>query len=151
MADKYNMTKREQETGGSRYPASPFRMFEDFFNDWAWNSIGSDRSRCAPAVDILDKDGSLVLRMELPGLSEKDIDIKVEGSVLTVSGERKNLEAEGFIYHKMESPTGPFTRSFTLPETVDLDSIKANCKNGVLIVTLAQKPEVKPRTIKIST
>lgn len=102
-------------------------------------------------MDVLEKDGNLLLQIEIPGLSEKDINIKVEGSVLTVSGERKDLESEGYTYHKMESITGPFTRSFTLPDTANLDSVRANCKNGVLSITVSQKPEVKARTIKVTS
>jgi len=150
MADKYSMAKGTQENGISRYPASPFRIFEDFFNDWALRSFEANRGRWTPAVDILEKDGNLLLRMEMPGLSERDIDIKSEGFVLTVSGERKDLQSEGYTYHKMESASGPFTRSFTLPETVDLESVKANCKNGVLSISISLRPEVRPRTIKVS-
>lgn len=135
------------------YPASPFRLFEDFFNDWAVRSLEGrrgEREGWTPAVDIVEKDGNLHLMLSLPGLNEKDIDLKVEGQVLTVKGERKSQESEGFTYHQQESYYGPFSRAFTLPDSTDLDNIKADYRNGILTIVVPQKPEVKPRTIKVN-
>jgi len=104
-----------------------------------------------PAVDILEKDGTLLLRAELPGVNEKEIDLKLEGNLLTLRGEKKIEKSEdNDNYHRIESYQGSFSRSFKLPETVDRDKIKAECKNGVLTVTIPQKPEVKPRDIPVS-
>jgi len=104
-----------------------------------------------PSVDILEKEGNLILRAELPGMTEKEIDLKVEGNTLTLKGERKmENEDKKSNYHRVESSYGSFTRSFTLPETVDLDKINAEYKNGILTITLPQKPEVKPREIPVS-
>lgn len=145
-----NVTHSENKVGRN-YPASPFRMFEDFFNDWAVRSMDNRRSEgWVPAVDVLEKDGNLILMASLPGLSEKEIELKVEGQVLSIHGERKSLESEGYTYHQTESRSGAFNRSFTLPETTDLENIKADYKNGVLTITVPQKPEVKPRTIKVN-
>lgn len=151
MAIQITALSRKPETSRERYPVSPFRMFEDFFNDWAtrWGQARTEAWR--PAVDILEKDGNLVLRVEMPGVEEKDIEIKLEGTVLTVKAERKPADSEGYAYYQSECCFGTFSRSFTLPETVDIDKINANYKNGVLEITLPQKPEVQPRTIKIST
>jgi len=133
------------------YPASPFRLFEDFFNDWAFRSIESRRGQgWTPAVDILEKDGNVHLMVALPGLDEKDIELKVEGQVLTIKGERKIQESDGYTFHQQESSFGPFSRAFTLPDTTDLNSIKADYKNGILTILVPQKPEVKPRTIKVN-
>jgi HSP20 family protein len=146
-----NVTHSESNKAGRNYPASPFRVFEDFFNDWAVRSMENRRSEgWVPAVDVLEKDGNLILMASLPGLSEKEIELKIEGQVLTIRGERKSLDQEGYTYHQAESRTGAFNRSFTLPETTALDNIKADFKNGVLAITVPQKPEVKPRTIKVS-
>jgi len=125
-------------------------VFEDLFNDAVQASTLETRS-WSPAVDILEKDGNLVLRAELPGMNEKDIDLKLEGNVLTLKGERKfEDEQNRNNYHRVERFYGTFSRSFTLPETVDRDKIKADYKNGVLTVTIPQRPEVRPREIPVS-
>ena len=86
------------------------------------------------------------MRAEVPGVNEKDIELKLEGNILTLKGEKKQEhEEERNNYHRMESFYGSFTRSFTLPDTVDRDHIKADYKNGILTVTIPQKPEVRPR------
>jgi HSP20 family protein len=128
------------------------RLFEDFFNDFPFNgSLLSSRENWMPSVDILEKDGNLILRAELPGMAQKEIDLKVEGDTLTLKGERKlENEDKKSNYHRIESYYGSFTRSFRLPETVDVDKINAEYKNGVLTITIPQKPEVKPREIPVS-
>jgi HSP20 family protein len=149
MAPK--ITRSESEKPMRNYPASPFRMFEDFFNDWAFRSLETRRGETwTPAVDVMEKDGSLLLMVSIPGMNEKDIELKIEGQVLTIRGERKSQESEGFTYHQQESYCGSFSRAFTLPDSTDLGNIKAEYKNGILTVTVPQKPEVKPRTIKVN-
>jgi len=102
-------------------------------------------------VDILEKDGNLILRAELPGMTEKQIELKLEGNTLTLKGERKmENEDKKSSYHRVESFYGSFTRSFRLPDTVDAEKINAEYKNGVLMVTIPQKPEVRPREIPVS-
>lgn len=150
MAPRITRSESQEKQRGT-YPASPFRLFEDFFNDWAVRSMEGRRPEAwAPAVDIVEKDGNLHLMVSLPGVSEKEIELKVEGQVLTIKGERKSNESEGYTYHQQESYYGPFSRAFTLPDTTDLENIKAEYKNGILTVTVPQKPEVKPRTIKVN-
>ena len=99
----------------------------------------------------MEKEGNLILRAELPGLSEKQIELKLEGNTLTLKGERKmeNEDKKG-TYHRVESCYGSFTRSFRLPDTVDTDKIHADYKNGILTVTIPQKSEAKPREIPVS-
>lgn len=127
-------------------------FFEEFFNDFPLaSSIPQAREDWMPAVDILEKEGNLVLRADLPGMTEKEIDLKLEGNTLTLKGERKmESEDKNTSYHRVESFYGSFTRVFRLPETVDSEKIKADFKNGVLTVTIPQKPEVKPREISVS-
>jgi HSP20 family protein len=127
-------------------------LFEDFFNDFPlFQAAGRSGDKWLPAVDIMEKDGSLVLRAEVPGMNEKDIDLKLEGNVLTLKGEKKlEHEEDRNSYHRLESFYGSFSRSFTLPDTVDRDHIKADYKNGILTVTIPQKPEVRPREIPVS-
>jgi HSP20 family protein len=128
------------------------RLFEEFFNDFPFNSsFPSTRESWSPAVDILEKDGDLVLRAELPGMTEKQIELKLEGNTLTLKGERKlENEEKKNNYHRVESFYGSFMRAFRLPDTVDMEKISAEYKNGVLVITMPQKPEVKPREIQVS-
>jgi HSP20 family protein len=127
-------------------------LFEEFFNDFPFsNSLPEKRDSWIPSVDILEKDGNLILRAELPGMTEKQIELKLEGNTLTLRGERKmENEDKKSSYHRVESFYGSFTRSFRLPDTVDLEKINADYKNGVLTVTISQKPEVKPREIPVT-
>ncbi len=128
------------------------RFFEEFFNDFPFfSSIAETRENWIPSVDILEKDGNLILRAELPGMTEKDIELKIEGDTLTLKGERKmDAEDKKSNYHRVESFYGSFMRSFRLPDTVDYDKISAEYKNGVLTITLPKKPEVKPREIPVT-
>ncbi len=128
------------------------RLFEDFFNDFPFSSsFPESRENWMPSVDILEKDGNLILRAELPGMSEKQIELKLEGNTLTLKGERKmEKEDDKTNYHRVESFYGTFTRSFRLPDTVDSQKISADYKNGVLTITLPQRPEVRPREIPVS-
>jgi HSP20 family protein len=128
-------------------------LFDEFFTEWPFRSAFHETGARSwtPAVDILEKDGNLILRAELPGVNEKEIDLKLDGNVLTLRGERKlEDEQESNNYHRRERVYGSFSRSFTLPDSVDRDQIKADYKSGVLTVTIPQKPEVKPREIPVS-
>ncbi len=128
------------------------KLFEEFFNDFPiLSSISETKESWMPSVDVLEKEGNLILRAELPGMSEKDIQVKIEGDTLTFKGERKmDSEDKKSNYHRVESFYGSFTRSFRLPDTVDYDKINAEYKNGVLDITLPKKPEVKPREISVN-
>lgn len=102
-----------------------------------------------PAVDVAEVDGAYVLRMDLPGVSREDVKIETKDDALTVSGERKAPEAnQGYRY--CESGYGKFSRAFSLPKTVDRDSIAARFENGVLEVRLALRPEIGPKKIEIA-
>jgi HSP20 family protein len=90
------------------------------------------------------------LKMEVPGIDEKDIDIRLENNTLTVRGERKfEKEEKEENFQRIERRYGAFTRSFTLPNTVDPDSVSADYDKGVLKITLAKRAEAKPKQIKI--
>ena len=87
----------------------------------------------------------------MPGIDEKDIDVRVENNTLTVHGERKiEKEEKEENYRRVERQYGSFTRSFTLPQTVDAESVSANYDKGVLKITLPKKAEAKPKTIKVN-
>ncbi len=135
---------------GSEFPATS-RLFEEFFNDFPFSSVPEKSENWIPSVDILEKAGNLILRAELPGMTEKQIELKIEGNTLTLKGERKmDNEDKTSTYHRVEGFYGSFTRSFRLPDTVDSAKINAEYKNGVLTITIPQKPEVKPREIPVS-
>jgi HSP20 family protein len=125
------------------------RLFEDVFT-----GRGEEKemvaSSWAPSVDIYETENELILSAEVPGIEEKDIEIKVEDSTLTIRGERKfEKETKEENYHRIERSYGSFSRSFTLPNYVDQDKIQAEHENGVLKITMPKKMELKPRTVKI--
>lgn len=102
-----------------------------------------------PRVNLHDTGTSLLLTAEVPGLTEKDIQIQVENDVLTLSGERKVTVPEGYTAHRRERGSISFTRSFNLPVKVDVDKINATLKDGVLTLEMAKMPEAQPRHIAI--
>jgi len=105
----------------------------------------------APPVDIYEHDGNIVLKAELAGVEPKGVDIRVENNTLTLRGERKlEQEVKRDQYHRVERSYGQFTRSFTLPTTVDTEKIKAEFKDGVLAVTLPKREEAKPKQIQVN-
>jgi HSP20 family protein len=130
------------------------RMF-----DAAFRSTGAAQSRdeewslggsWAPLVDIYEKDAKIVLSAELPGVDPSQVDIRLEGNVLTLSGERKPAtEALGDAFHRVERSYGPFSRSFSLPAVVDQEKIAADYRDGVLTVTLPRRQETLPKQIQI--
>ena len=104
-----------------------------------------------PAVDVYEDAQKIVLKLEVPGIEEKDLDIRVENHTLTVKGERKfEAEEKEQNFHRIERRYGSFFRAFTLPSTVDTENVKANYKAGVLKLELAKKPEAQPKQIKIN-
>jgi HSP20 family protein len=130
------------------------RIFDEAFRgvprpgaeeDWALGGTW------APAVDIYEHEGNLVLKAELPGIDLKDVDVRVENNVLTLKGERRfENEVKREQYHRVERAYGQFSRSFTLPNVVDTEKIKAEFRDGVLRVTLPKREEAKPKQISIS-
>ena len=105
----------------------------------------------SPACDIYEDGEGIAFRFELSGVEPKDLDIRFENKVLTLRGERK-MEREGKRenYHRVEMPYGTFTRSFSLPGTIDPEHIRADSKNGLLTVYVPKKPEAKPKSIKVN-
>ncbi len=131
------------------------RMFDDVFGGLTRRAggrqTGAELSEWAPAVDVLQRDGDLVVRAELPGVSPEDVDITLQNRVLTISGQRReeHEEQRGGYYVK-ERRSGSFSRSMTVPEGVDEDSIRARYENGVLEVTIQGAAAVRePRRIQI--
>jgi HSP20 family protein len=105
----------------------------------------------APPVDIYEDEHNITLKIEVPGIDEKDIDVRIENNTLTVHGERKfEKEEKEENYRRVERQYGSFTRTFTLPTTVDANQVQANYDKGVLKINLAKKAEAKPKQIKIN-
>jgi HSP20 family protein len=105
----------------------------------------------APPVDVYEDEHNITLKIEVPGIDEKDIDVRVENNTLTVHGERKfEKEEKEENFRRVESQYGSFTRTFTLPTTVDHENIHADYDKGVLKVKLAKKSEAKPKQIKVN-
>jgi HSP20 family protein len=121
------------------------RLFSTFFDD-----NGGSTRRWAPAMDLIEKDDHLVLKADLPGLSENDVRIEVQDNVLTVSGERKTeSEEKRQGYYRMERAFGGFSRSVTLPDGIDADKVDASFDKGVLEVKIPKPEERKPQRIAI--
>jgi HSP20 family protein len=123
------------------------RLFDRFFEGRPANGTGR---RWIPAMDLVETDDHLVLRGDLPGMTEDDIDIEIKDSVLTVFGERKaENEEKGEGYHRVERAFGSFSRSLTLPQGVDTDQVEANFDKGVLEVRIPKPAEAKPTRVQI--
>ena len=111
---------------------------------------GGESVGWTPPCDIYEDEEAVTLRFELAGVDPKDVDVRFENGVLTVRGERKlERDDKRENYHRIERSYGTFTRSFSLPGTLDPERIKAEARNGVLQVTLPKKAEAKPRAIQV--
>ncbi len=126
------------------------RLFRDSFGE-PGREEALTTSVFAPAVDVYEDEHNITLKIEVPGIDEKDIDIRVENHTLTVHGERKfEKDEKEENYRRVERQYGSFTRTFTLPSTVDTDDISADYDKGVLKIRLAKKEEAKPKQIKVN-
>ena len=139
----------------------PFREFSTLqdrmnrlFRD-SYTGEGRDESLTtssfAPAVDVYEDEHKVTLKIEVPGIDEKEIDVRVENNTLTVHGERKiEKEEKEENYRRVERQYGSFTRTFTLPTSVDSEKVSATYDKGVLKVNLPKKAEAKPKQIKVN-
>jgi HSP20 family protein len=108
-------------------------------------------SSFVPAVDVYEDEHKVTLKLEVPGISEDDLDIRLENNTLTVRGERKFEEEEKEEnFHRIERRYGSFARSFTLPNTLDTENVQAKYEDGVLRIELAKRAEAKPKQIKVN-
>ncbi len=124
------------------------RLFDATFPSRTDNSA---LTAWAPPVDIYETENELVVKADLPDINEKDLDVRIENNMLTIRGERKFAqETKEDNYLRVERAYGSFSRSFSLPNTVNSEAIKAEYKDGVLTVTLPKRPESKPKQVKIS-
>lgn len=119
----------------------------------AWGE-GEDvwAGQVVPAADVSETDKTIEVKMDLPGIQAADIDVQVNGNLLTVSGERKEeKEEKGKTYHRIERRYGKFSRSTTLPAAVKEDKVDAQYRDGVLTITMEKTDEAKSRKIKVKT
>ena len=143
------ITRWDQSRGLTSLQDQVNRLFEDNFT--RDRSGHADLATWAPPVDIYETENELVLKADLPGLQDKDIDVRVENNMLTIRGERKfEKDVNEDNYLRVERAYGPFTRSFSLPNTVSSESVRAEYHNGVLTLRMAKLEESKPKQIKIS-
>jgi HSP20 family protein len=140
---------------------SPFSDIEDMerhmdrmFSEPLWPSLWSrvpEAKAWLPDLDVFEKDGKFVVKAELPGMEEKDIDVSLEGDILTIKGEKKaEKEVTEKDYYRCERSYGSFFRSVPLPSSVDKGKVEASYNNGVLEVTLPKIAEAQPKKVKVS-
>jgi HSP20 family protein len=103
-----------------------------------------------PPVDVAETQEKIIVRAEVPGLKQEDIQIEFENGLLTLRGERKLEKSEGMTWHRVERIYGNFSRSFTLPRTVDPERIAATYREGILEIEVPKKEEAKPKNIRIA-
>ena len=139
-------------------PWDPFRevaalqnRVNSLFRDFNDGQSSMTTASFIPPVDVYEDEKKVVLKLEVPGIQEKDLDVSVENNTLTVKGERKFEEEEKEEnFHRIERRYGSFLRAFTLPTTVETENIDAKYENGVLKIELKKKPEAQPKQIKVN-
>jgi HSP20 family protein len=124
------------------------RFFEPFFR-FPYVSEAAPAS-WNPAVDVAEETDKIVVRVEVPGVNEQDLRVSFEDGLLSISGERQFERKEDRNYHRIERAYGSFTRTFSLPRSVDAGQIAANYRDGILEVTIPKKEEARPKQIQIS-
>lgn len=129
--------------------------FEDFFNrpflPSLWRRFSPEMMGWSPAIDVMEKDDKYLVKVELPGVKEEDVDVSLSGNMLTISGEKKTESEEkkkGYYYS--ESSYGSFSRSVNIPSTVNTDKVEANFDKGVLEITLPKSIEGKTKKIIVA-
>jgi len=121
------------------------------FHDFNDGESSTTTASFIPAVDVYEDEKKVVLKLEVPGIEEKDLDVRVENNTLTVKGERKfDKEEKEENFHRIERRYGSFYRAFTLPTTVDTEHIDAAYNAGILKLELKKKPEAQPKQIKVN-
>ena len=142
-------------TRSNNDPISDFRtlqnrLFEPFFGRFNYLDDAMQSGTWAPPVDVAEDAENIHVKVEVPGMDQKDLKINYEDGLLTVSGERQFERREDRNYHRIERAYGSFVRSFNLPRTVDPNQIVANYRDGVLEIEIPKKEEAKPKQIQIN-
>jgi HSP20 family protein len=146
-----SLTLRRENNGNntSRYIArDPFALARELF---AWDPYARSSSAFSPTFDVKETAEAFVVRADLPGVAEKDVDVSVHNGVLTITGARQAEERkEGESFYLYERQFGSFSRSFALPDTADAERIEAKLVNGVLELSIGKRAEAKPRKISLN-
>lgn len=132
----------------------PFEELSRLQDDWSRALGRRERGRVAfqPAVDIYESKDAIFVKADLPGVKAEDVTLHVENHVLTLTGERKMEKVESDEgWHRVESTYGAFTRSFQLPNGVDVEAIDASMNDGILTLKLPKRAEAQPRRIQVKT
>lgn len=151
------VAKREPRSVGTWFRRGPLGNLREEMEDLFSRAFGEEGAlwpgeRIVPSLDIAESDGALEVRMDIPGMEAKDIDIQVNGNLLTISGERKEeKEEKGKTYHRIERRTGSFSRSVTLPCPVKDEAVDAQYKSGILTVKLPKSEEAKAKKIAVKS
>jgi HSP20 family protein len=138
------------------YPIREVASLQDrvdsLFQDFAGDNQTVTAAAFAPAVDVYENGEKVVLKLDVPGIKEEDLDVRVENQTLSVRGERKfEAEEKEENFHRIERRYGSFFRSFSLPTTVDTENVNASYNAGVLKLELKKKASAQPRQIKVGT
>jgi len=131
----------------------PFRELASFFENWA-APTGKEQLAAGtfvPPVDVYEDEHNLILKLEVPGVNEEDLNVSLENDTLVIQGERKfEKEEKEENFHRIERRYGAFTRTFKLPNTLDSEKVEANYEKGILKITIGKKAEAKPKQIKVA-
>ncbi len=127
------------------------RMFDRFFRDWDIGPSIETETMITP-IDLSETGDKVIVKAEIPGVDPKDINISIRDNTLLINGEKKEeMEEKGKTFYRMERAYGSFSRTIDLPSSVDPNKVTAECKNGVLEITMEKKEAVKPKQIPIKT
>lgn len=138
--DPMRELKAMQEQMNRLLEMSRARSVEDFFEPAGWE----------PPLDIYEDGREVVVKMDLPGVEQSDIQVQIEEGVLVIQGERRpEMEERTQNYHRMERAYGKFRRTFSLPVTIDQERVVASCDKGVMTIVLPKKSDAKPRSIEV--
>ena len=141
------LTQFQPFRGGSTLQDQINRLFDEAFDR---TSGDANLTTWAPAVDIYETEHNLVVKADLPDIKTEDLDIRVENNILTIRGERKfEKKVDEDNYLRVERSYGSFSRSFSLANTVNVEAIQADYKNGVLTLSIPKREEAKPKQIKV--
>ena len=152
-----NIVRRQEQSEPALAQWDPFKMMRDWMRWDPFAEIGTlappqgQRAIFVPDVDVQETPAAYVFKADLPGMKEKDVEVSVTGNRLTLSGKREEEKREDKTnYHTWERSYGSFSRSFTMPMGTNPDGVKADLKDGVLIITVPKKPEVQPKKIAVN-
>jgi len=139
-----------REHGWLNTPRRDF--FDRFFEDFGWPTVLSEDKTFVPAFDVSETDSAVIVKAEVPGIEQKDIDISLSNGLLTIKGEKKlEKKEENEQFHSLERSYGAFSRTFRLPVEVDVEKVDAGYKDGVLTVTLPKIETAQPRKIEVKS